>query len=387
MIARISVLLIALILIPDAYLYVHYIYRRPVRHKMCHILWWIPSLVILIYTLWMSSIKDFAPSDISLSNIYLFLIGIIVLPKLFLALFSAIGLLVCRVSHKRRNYGTYVGAVLAVSVIYIMAYGVLIGNNRLVVKRVEMRFDSLPAAFDGYKIVHFSDLHIGSMDAARLERIVKTINSLSADAVLFTGDIQNLRPDELDGKEALLRSLRARDGVYSVLGNHDYATYIYAGEREKRLQEQEVVRREQSYGWRLLLNERAAVRRGCDSIIIAGEENDGEPPFPQKGDIAKTLKGLPRSSFVVLMQHDPSAWRRDILPHSGVQLTLSGHTHGGQISLFGFRPTSINGREDAGEYSQDGRTLYVSTGVGGFLPFRFNVPPEIVVITLNSAKK
>lgn len=335
----------------------------------------------------MSSIKDFAPSDISLSNIYLFLLGIIVLPKLFLALSSVIGLSVCRILHKRRNYGTYIGAALAVSVIYIIVYGIFIGNRKLVVKQVEMRFDSLPAAFDGYKIVHFSDMHIGSMDAERLEKIVLTINSQSADAILFTGDIQNLRPNELDGKEALLRSLQAKDGVFSVLGNHDYATYIYASDKEKRLQEQDVVRRELGCGWRLLRNERVAVSRGCDSIIIAGEENDGEPPFPQKGDIKKTLEGLPAHSFIVMMQHDPSAWRRDILPHSEAQLTLSGHTHGGQISLFGFRPTSINGREDAGEYSQNDRVLYVSTGIGGFLPFRFNVPPEIVVITLKSQKK
>ena len=103
-----------------------------------------------------------------------------------------------------------------------------------------------------------------------------------------------------------------------------------------------------------------------------------------KGDLKKTLRGVSASSFVVLMQHDPWAWEEQILPRSKVQLTLSGHTHGGQMSLFGLRPTNLTGREDDGLYQEAGRSLFVSTGLGGFVPFRFHMDPEVVEITLRS---
>ena len=140
-------------------------------------------------------------------------------------------------------------------------------------------------------------------------------------------------------------------------------------------------------GWQLLLNSHHIVRRGNDSIVIAGTENDGLPPFPNKADIARALKHIDKAAFVVMLQHDPSAWQRTILPQSHAQLTLSGHTHGGQMSLFGLRPTQLVGNNDAGLYTQGDRMLYVSTGIGGFLPFRFHMNPEIVIITLKTKDK
>ena len=130
------------------------------------------------------------------------------------------------------------------------------------------------------------------------------------------------------------------------------------------------------------MNDHLTVHRGADSIVVAGTENDGKPPFPAKADIRKALDGVQPDAFIIMLQHDPSAWRRHILPQSTAQLTLSGHTHGGQMSLFGIRPTQLAGHEDAGLYSANGRNLFVSTGLGGFLPFRFHMDPEIVEITL-----
>ena len=144
---------------------------------------------------------------------------------------------------------------------------------------------------------------------------------------------------------------------------------------------------ETSVGWQLLLNDNRIVRRGSDSIVIAGGENDGRPPFPAKADLKKTMRGINAKSFVVMLQHDPSAWRRHILPQTNAQLTLSGHTHGGQISLFGFRPTELVGKEDDGLYAEGKRKLFVSTGLGGFIPFRFYMNPEVVEITLKRINK
>ena len=150
----------------------------------------------------------------------------------------------------------------------------------------------------------------------------------------------------------------------------------------KAANERQMKKYQRQMGWDLLLNEHRVIRRGGDSIVIAGEENDGRPPFPSRANLKKTLAGISPSAYVVLLQHDPSAWRRSILPQSDVQLTLSGHTHGGQVCLLGLRPTRFAYPEDKGLYTENGRSLFVSSGIGGLVPFRFGVPPEVVVITL-----
>ena len=154
----------------------------------------------------------------------------------------------------------------------------------------------------------------------------------------------------------------------------------------KAFNERELISLERRLGWDLLLNEHRVVHRGKDSLVIAGEENGGAPPFLNKADLNKTLSSVSTGAFVIMLQHDPSAWRREILPKSRVQLTLSGHTHGGQLSLFGFRPTMLTASEDKGLYEQSGRYLYVSAGLGGVVPFRFEMPGEITVITLHKKK-
>ena len=124
------------------------------------------------------------------------------------------------------------------------------------------------------------------------------------------------------------------------------------------------------------------MRRGNDSIVIAGMENDGEGRFPQLGNLGNALYGVKRSDFIVMLEHDPSSWRRKILPKSHTQLTLSGHTHGMQFSLFGWSPMSLLGKECMGLYRIGDRALYVSKGLGGVIPFRFGATGEIVVIKL-----
>ena len=134
--------------------------------------------------------------------------------------------------------------------------------------------------------------------------------------------------------------------------------------------------------WRMLDNFHEAITRDSFSITISGMENDGEGRFPQLGDINKALRGLDRQSFVVMLEHDPSAWRRKILPECHAQLTLSGHTHGMQFEIFGWCPLSILNRDCDGLYRVGERCLYVTKGVGGVVPFRLGCAPEIVVITL-----
>ena len=175
-------------------------------------------------------------------------------------------------------------------------------------------------------------------------------------------------------------------GVWTILGNHDYATYMAGTDASRRQAIKKLCHIERQMGWQLLLNENRALYRNGDSIFIAGMENDGQPPFPSTANAARTMQGIPPSAFTLMLEHDPSSWTRTILPKTTAQLTLSGHTHGGQIQLFGMRFTQIRQAHDLGLYCENGRYLYVNAGLGGVVPLRFNVNPEITVITLKKSK-
>ena len=151
---------------------------------------------------------------------------------------------------------------------------------------------------------------------------------------------------------------------------------------------QETIADIRQMGFTLLLNENRTICRDSDSIVIAGMENWGKVKrMPHKGDVKKTLKGVSDDAFVVMLQHDPSCWREHILPECRAQLTLSGHTHGGQFSIFGWSPVAFNYDEWADMTYEGDRAIYVSTGLGALIPFRLNQPGEIVVITLKKAKR
>ena len=299
--------------------------------------------------------------------------------------------LICRRLLPKR-YGRQVGILLGASIVALASYGMFWGFEELEVHQVEYASTDLPEAFDGYRIVHFSDAHVGTYEGRRaplLQRMVDSINAQHADIILFTGDLQNLRPGELADKVGVLKQLHARDGVYSVLGNHDYATYLDLDEAGQERNNRQTCELERKMGWTLLLNEHRIVRRDSDSIVIAGMENWGKVKrMPRRGDVAKALAGLPggQHRFTIMLQHDPSAWREKILPECDAQLTLSGHTHGGQFSMFGWSPVSLSNKEWGGMTTEGERAIYVSTGVGGLIPFRLGMPGEIAVITLKKKK-
>lgn len=386
MIARISIIILLVTLLPDIYMYRRYVKRR-LGNVWARMAWWLPTLLIMVSTIGVSLTRDFAPHNLTLFNTYLFITALVVLPKLTFVLCSLAGRLARRMLRLRRNWGNYVGLVLVLAELYILFHGTMMGTDRLNVRQVTIESDDLPKAFDGYRIAQFTDVHLGSMKNELMLRAVTAIDDMRPDLIVFTGDIQNMGPDELPRFAQTLKRLKAKDGVMSVLGNHDYSRYVNVSPEEALRNERMTRDFETSVGWQLLLNDNRIVRRGSDSIVIAGGENDGRPPFPAKADLKKTMRGINAKSFVVMLQHDPSAWRRHILPQTNAQLTLSGHTHGGQISLFGLRPTELVGKEDDGLYVEGKRKLFVSTGLGGFIPFRFYMNPEVVEITLKRINK
>ena len=267
-----------------------------------------------------------------------------------------------------------------------MLYGYAFGAYALKVREVSYASPDLPAAFDGYRIVQVSDLHVGTFAShpEAVRRVVEAVNAQQPDLIAFTGDLVNYHAEELIPFSAELARLHARDGVVSILGNHDYMSYYdWPSEQARQANLAQLVSRQRDMGWRLLLNDNVVVRRGADSIAIVGVENDGQPPFPQRGDLVRAQRGVERAGFKVLLSHDPTHWRRSVLPTTDVDLTLSGHTHGMQLKLGGFSPASWFYDEWGGFYYEGGRALHVSLGAGEVLmPFRLGAWPEINVITL-----
>ncbi len=389
MIARIIIPILLAIVLPDIYIDMHYWRHHKGYTWWRRLLWWLPSVLMVAYSIAIASTRNFVPDEMMFINVYMMLVGLVVMPKMLFALCSGIGYLVCKYTHRRRNYGNFIWLPFAAGAIYIIMYGFIVGFGKLEVKHLDLYFDDLPEAFEGYRIVHFSDAHVGSFQYDKksiLQRDIDSINAQKADMVAFTGDIQNMQPDELLPVMPLLSKVKAKDGVYSVLGNHDYSIYIDATEDVKKANIKATVDREQQMGWTVLRNDNRVIRRDADSLVIAGEENGGRKPSPKLADLEKSLHGVGKGAFIVMLQHDPNVWQEKIVPDGRVQLTLSGHTHAGQVSVFGLRFTQLTAHNDYGLYNQDRQQLYVTSGLGGVVAMRFGATAEIAVITLHKTK-
>ena len=262
----------------------------------------------------------------------------------------------------------------------VIGYGTLVERNRFEIKEIEIEFDNLPESFDGYRIVHLSDLHARSFSKRtdKIEKAVRKINSLKPDLIAFTGDLITLTPDEIDCIASSLGALEASDGVVSVLGNHDYGTYADTS----GVLLQGLIDREAALGWNLLLNEHKVLRRDVDSIVVVGVENTSSSHFfPSNGDLNKAAAGT-EGAFRIVLTHDPMHWESEILGQD-YALTLSGHTHAMQLSLFGWSPSSLVFRHSDGLYTEGAQHLYVNAGLGETIfPARIGARPEITLITL-----
>ena len=340
MILRYLVFFILMILVPDIYIWLHYYRTRYLHNRVVRVLWWLPCAVMLAYTISLSTIRNFAPADLTWLNTYLCLFGLFVVPKAMFAVCSGIGSAIRAISHTRYNYGHRVGLVAGAIGVMAYLYGLAFGVGKIVVRHVDVNFADLPEEFDGFRVLQISDIHTGTFNGWRRKILKAEIDSVRAqkdiDLVCFTGDIENMRPGEV---EAMMPELKRLPYMYSVLGNHDYAEYTDATPAEKKRMTQKVVELENRLG-RVLLNSNIPIRRKLsngqwsrDSIWLAGSEDYSKIPEQDHSNLKKTLSGIPTSAFVILLQHDPSAWEKDILPHSNVQLTLTGHTHGGQMQV------------------------------------------------------
>jgi len=308
----------------------------------------------------------------------------IIAPKALGMLIYGIGRLI------RQRWMTVCAFLVAALVFGIMWWGAIITPGKIEVKEVELAFDNLPDAFDGYRIVQWSDAHLGTYNGrtAIVERQINTINDLHPDMICFTGDLVSRKTDEALPFRDLLTKLRAPDGVFSVLGNHDYDNYVRWDDEQVKLADRKALcDMQQVVGWRLLNDDYAIIKRGGDQIVVIGTENYGDHPFEKRGNLARAYSGLRDNNFKIELQHNPYAWRANTLPNSNIDLMLAGHTHAWQILLklgdWQWSPACLRYPEWGGAYREGNQQLYVNIGTGMVgPPMRIGATPEITVITL-----
>lgn len=347
-----------------------------------HVLVWLPAIVAIGLLV---SVRSSGLSSVKM-EIFTGLLLCVALPQLFFLVFSLMGKLISLAWSPALTVGNHVGIAVGTVVSVAMLYGLLFGWKQLTVKNVDVTFDNLPAEFEGYRIVQLSDLHVGTYgnNTAFLEKVVQRVDDEQPDLVVFTGDIINTTPTELPPFEQTLSHLQAKDGVMAVLGNHDYCLYgFHERPANPRDGARQVVEAERRMGWQVLLNEHRLVERDGAQIAIVGVENTGKPPFPEIGNLRGAMQGLPDAIFKILLSHDPSHWRMEVLPKTDIPLMMAGHTHAAQLKIGSWSPSQWIYREWGGLYQQGKQQLYVSEGTGGSIPFRLGATPEIIVFTLH----
>ena len=376
---RTSIFLLILFLLPDWYIYKVYI--KEGSSKLMKRLHWLPTAIL---TLVLAAIAALCESIYTIFSTYLVVALCVSVPKLVFVIISVITHMIARIWHCKIPHKT-IAAVPAVMVMGYIIFGAVWGKEYFQVKEVTYSSHDLPWEFDGYRILQLSDIHSGSWtgNGKALSRAIDICNSQKADMAVFTGDLVNSRSEEMMEFMHIFSRLKTRDGVYSILGNHDYGLYWeWPSEKARRADVDSLVNRQRRMGWQMLLNENRIIHRGNDSIALIGVENCGNPPFPDLGNLPEAMKGT-EGMYKVLLSHDPTHWRRDVLPDTDINLTLSGHTHDMQISIMGFSASRFVYPEHNGLYMEDGRGLYVNIGLGYVLfPMRLGAWPEITVITL-----
>ena len=331
------------------------------------ILWWVPSLLLVL-------------AEVGLQMGFFHKLSVRVLfttilfsafPKVVFILFDAF-------------LPWFFALIPALGVMGWFAFGFIEGWKRLELKHITFTSPDLPPYFDGYRLVQITDFHLGSFPPGNdfVQKVVDATNNEEPDMILFTGDLVNNQASEVEPYLDTLGQLHASDGIYSIWGNHDYCEYgnnhsIGALKRNRRM----LYGYQESLGWHQLMNEHHVVSHGMASIAVIGVENPGQPPFTNRSNLKKAMKGVDPDMFKILLSHDPHHWRREVVGKK-IQLTLAGHTHAGQLKIGKWTPARLAFKEWGGAYRIGEQMLYVSSGIGGSFPFRLGAWPELTIVTL-----
>ena len=296
----------------------------------------------------------------------------------------------------RRAFISKIALGLAAIPFTSVLYGIYKGRYNYKVLKYTMEFDDLPKAFDGYKITQISDIHSGSFDdKEKVAYAVNLINEQKSDVILFTGDMVNNKAEEMHDYMNIFGKLEAKDGLFSILGNHDYGDYISWESEEAKDQNLENLKDiQKQLGFDLLLNESRYLEKNGEKIALVGVENWGSGGFKQAGDLKKASQHINENDFKILMSHDPTHWEQEVLKDKyHYHLTLSGHTHGMQFGIeipgwIKWSPSKWRYKYWAGIYNIGEEYINVNRGFGYLaFPGRVGIWPEITVIELKRRNK
>lgn len=380
------IILSALLILPNIYIYKMYVSKWNISKHLKRCYWLLDVLIVLLLVGYMLHPVRTGAIGTKISTIAIF---VIIFGNIVFTIVSLIGRLLAKKKKNIQVIADRLAFVCCLITIGCILYSFLYGYRRYVTKDVTIYAKGLPASFNGYRIVQFSDLHIGSFSGSHdsdVQKIVDMVNAQHPDMIVFTGDLINVEAKELYGFTRVLSQLKAKDGVYSILGNHDYGKYRRWSSPTAELNNlNQLKQSEASFGWKLLLNNGTLLKRGNEEIALLGSEDYGNKAAYKYGDLNKTLSTLPnrgKGLYKILLTHDPSHWHLKVLPETDIQLTLSGHTHAMQLKFGSFSPCQWLFDEWDGLYAVGSRVLYVDTGVGALMSYRFGAWPQISVITL-----
>lgn len=373
-----------LIVLPDWYIYRTYI--RNYQQKWIRFVYAMPGILLLLGMLVIFSTFEPRPESMNRLSGFLILFLCICVPKAIFVCCILVFKALARKIH-RSFHEIMLAMFISMAAMGYLIYGATEGKQHFQVVEASIYSKDIPEAFHGYRIVQIADIHVGSWmgNTKPLQKAVRMINDLKPDLIVFTGDLVNNLATELDEFIPVLSQLKAKHGVYSVLGNHDYSTYIRWNSLEEQAKNFTSLKDKQvQMGWKMLNNSHIKLYQGTDSIALIGVENSGRPPFPDYARLTEAMTGT-EGMFQILLSHDPSHWQREVLPSTDIQLTLSGHTHDMQTRIFGFSPSALVYPEHSGLYQEGNQMLYVNTGLGHLMyPMRLGAWPEITLLTLKN---
>lgn len=294
----------------------------------------------------------------------------------------------------RSEFLSRAGLIAATTPLVTMSYGILSGAHDYQIHRKTLYLPNLPQSFDGFRFAQLSDIHSGSFfNKVAVKGGIEMLLKEKPDAVFFTGDLVNNEANEMREYQDIFAKVKAPMGVYSTLGNHDYGDYVmWESVEAKRKNLDNLKAIHANMGWHLLMNESKYIEQGGDKIAVIGIENwSAKGRFPKYGSLAKAHEHTEEASVKILLSHDPSHWRAEVLEqYKDIDLMLAGHTHGMQfgIEIGGFRwsPVQYFYDEWADLYTQGRQHLYVNRGFGyiGY-PGRIGILPEITIFELKRA--
>ncbi|WP_158797280.1 metallophosphoesterase [Pedobacter sp. L105] len=294
----------------------------------------------------------------------------------------------------RSSFILKAGLVAAAVPLTSLTWGITSGAYDYQVRRKTLILPNLPAKFDGIRMGQISDIHSGSFYNPRaVKGGVEMLLKEKTDFIFFTGDIVNDMATEMRDYQDIFSKVKAPLGVFSSLGNHDYGDYHFGKESSpaKVRNLNDVKKTHQLMGWDLLLNEHRRLKVDGEEIGILGIENWGMGRFPKYGRMDLATKNTDDLPVKLLLSHDPSHWRAEVLPkYPQIDAMFSGHTHGMQFGVrtekYQWSPIEYIYKEWAGLYQEQNQQLYVNVGYG-FLgyPGRVGILPEITIFTLKRA--